>query len=42
LNVPNNPKKHWFDGVGCEMIDLMHEQMFKKIQSLGLGQILSL
>jgi hypothetical protein len=36
------PKKHWFDGVGWEMIDLMSIQMFEKIQSLGLGQILSL
>ncbi len=34
FNVPNNPMKHWFDGVGWEMANFMCEQVLKKIQSV--------
>ncbi len=34
FNVPNNPMKHWFDGVGWEMANFMCEQVLKKIQNV--------
>jgi len=34
FNVLDNPMKHWFDGVGWEMVDCLYEQVLKKIQNV--------
>ncbi len=34
LNVPNNPMKHWFDGLGWEMANCMCEKVLKIIQTI--------
>jgi hypothetical protein len=38
LNFPNNPMKHWYRGASWEIIDYMHEQILKRIQSVVIKE----